>query len=233
MDQDIQSQLDRAKELLQELKDACNTDLLAKDVSGKTKNLSQEVLLKIRHLLDQSIYKFFEKNYLPNLSDKDKKSAKVYFPIVTKKEDLKSVLGRAKMSNLEGNHQNLYKYLESVQPYNQDYLWLMHLSNYSSEKHIRLTPQILKFENETKLGNIMHVGRGAKVSMQNCLVNGIPVDSENINETPLENFDSRLNVQRMTWVSFLYEGTDVNVLGLCSEAVKKGEEIINVILKYT
>jgi len=39
MDQDFQSQLNRAKELLQELENACNTDLQAKDVSGKTKNL--------------------------------------------------------------------------------------------------------------------------------------------------------------------------------------------------
>ncbi len=84
MNDDIQSQLDRAKELLQELGNACDDDLRAKDVSGKTKNLLQEVLLKVKHLLDQSIYKFFEKHYLPNLSKADKKSAKVYFPIVLK-----------------------------------------------------------------------------------------------------------------------------------------------------
>ena len=79
MDEDIQSQLERAKELLQELEKDCNSDLQTKNVSGKTKNLSQEVLLKVRHLLDQSIYKFFEKHYLPNLPDSDKKSARVYF----------------------------------------------------------------------------------------------------------------------------------------------------------
>ena len=127
MDQDIQSQLDRAKELLQALEKACDDDLRAKDVSGKTKNLSQEVLLKVRHLLDQTIYKFFEKHYLSSLSDTDKKSAKVYFPIVSKNGDLKSVLGRAKMSDLETSHQDFYKLIDSVQPYNQDYLWLKYL----------------------------------------------------------------------------------------------------------
>lgn len=87
MDQDIQSQLDRAKELLEELERACKNDLQAKNVSGKTKNLSQEVLLKIRHLLDQAIYKFFERHYLSDLSDSDKRSARIYFPIVSKRED--------------------------------------------------------------------------------------------------------------------------------------------------
>jgi hypothetical protein len=114
MDQDIQSQLDRAKELLQELESTCNIDLQAKEVSGKTKNLTQEVLLKIKHLLDQSIYKFFEKHYLPNLTEADKKSAKVYFPVVSKKEDLKSVLGRAKMGDLETSHQDFYKFRQRI-----------------------------------------------------------------------------------------------------------------------
>ena len=142
MDQDIQSQLSRAKELLRELESACNNDLQAKNVSGKTKNLSQEVLLKIRHLLDQSIYKFFEKYYFPKLSEADKKSARVYFPIVSKKGDLKSVFGRAKMSDIKTNYQDFYKFIDSVQPYNRDYIWLKHLADFASEKHVRLTPQI-------------------------------------------------------------------------------------------
>ena len=100
--------------MLQELEKACHTDLQAKDVSGKRKNLSQEVLLKVRHLLDQSIYKFFEKHYFSSLSDVDKKSVKVYFPIVSEKEDLKSVFGRAKMGGLETSHQDFYKFIDFV-----------------------------------------------------------------------------------------------------------------------
>ena len=79
MDEDIQSQLERAKELLQELEKACDNDLQAKNVSGKTKNLSQEVLLKVRHLLDQAIYKFFEKHYLSSLYALEKMQLKKAF----------------------------------------------------------------------------------------------------------------------------------------------------------
>lgn len=230
MDQDIQSQLDRAKELLQELENACNTDLQAQDVSGKTKNLSQEVLLKIRHLLDQSIYKFFEKHYLSNLSDADKKSAKVYFPIVSKKEDLKSVFGRAKMGDLETNHQDFYKFINSVQPYNQDYLWLKHLADFASEKHIRLTP---KTKTETRRVTVSRGGSsvswGPGVTFgRGVSVMGVPIDPatqmpvpNNITETKVEN-----------WVSFLFEGSDVNVLELCKESVEDGEKIIKKVLEF-
>jgi len=47
----------------------------------------------------------------------------------------------------------------------------------------------------------------------------------------LENFDSRLNVQRITWVSFLFEGTDTNALGLCKRSVEDGEKIIQKVLE--
>jgi hypothetical protein len=230
MDQDIQSQLDRAKELLQELESACNTDLQAKDVSGKTKNLSQEVLLKIRHLLDQSIYKFFEKYYLPNLSDIDKKSAKIYFPIVSKKEVLKSVFGRAKMRDIETNNQKFYEFISSVQPYNQDYLWLKYLADFANDKHIKLTP-----ETKTEIKRVTVSRGGGSVSWGpgvtfggGVSVMGVPIDPatqmpvpNNITETKVEN-----------WVSFLFDGSDVNVFWLCKRSVEDGEKIIKKVLEF-
>lgn len=230
MDQDIQSQLDRAKELLRDMEKACNDDLQAKDVSGKTKNLSQEVLLKIKHLLDQSIYKYFEKHYLPNLSESDKKSARVYFPAVSKKEDLNSVLGRAKMSDLETKHQDFFKFIDSVQPYNQDYLWLKHLANYASEKHIRLTPQV---KTETRRvtvsrgGGAVSWGPGVTFG-RGVSVMGVPIDPTT--QMPVPNNVAETKVEN--WVSFLFEGSDINVLWLCKKSVEDGGKIIKKILEF-
>ncbi|MBU1036889.1 hypothetical protein KKF32_02540 [Patescibacteria group bacterium] len=230
MDQDTQSQIDRAKELLQELEKAYNDELQAKNVSGKTKNLSQEVLLKVKHLLDQAIYKFFEKHYLPNLAEADKKSAKVYFPIVSKKEDLKSVLGRAKMSDLETNNQGFYNFLDSVQPYNQNYLWLKHLASYSSEKHIRLTPQIKTETRKVTVsrgGGSVSWGQGVTFG-GGVSVMGVPIDPAT--QMPVPNNVAETKVEN--WVSFLFKSSDVNVLGLCKKSVEDGEKIIKKILEF-
>lgn len=230
MDQDIQSQLDRAKELLQELESACNSDLRAKDISGKTKNLSQEVLLKIRHLLDQSIYKFFEKHYFPNLSDTDKKSAKIYFPIVSKKEDLRSVFGRAKMSDIETRHQKFYEFISSAQPYNKDCLWLKHLADFANDKHIKLTPQT---KTETKRVTVSRGGGsvswGPGVTFGGGVsVMGVPIDPNT--QMPVPNNVAETKVEN--WVSFLFEGTDVNVLWLCKKSVEDGEKIVKKVLEF-
>lgn len=239
MDQDIKSQLDRAKELLQELEKTCDNDLQAKNVSGKTKNLSQEVLLKIRHLLDQAIYKFFEKYYLLNLSASDKKSARVYFPIISKKEDFKSALGRAKMIDLETSHIDFYKFLDSVQPYNQDYLWLKHLTDYSSDKHIRLTPQTRIETKELRInsggasmslgqGASIQIGHGAMIQIGNAIIPG----GQNINVNNPAQFYGQGNQEIITWVSFQFEGSNVDVFQLCKKSVEDGEKIIKKILEF-
>lgn len=230
MDDNIQSQIDRAKELLRELEKTCKDDLVAKNVSGKTRNISQEVLLKIRHLLDQVIYKYFEKYYLPNLSEVDKKAAKVYFPIVNFKADLKSVLGRAKMGDLETDHPDFYRFLDGVQPYNQDFLWLKQLAEFSSEKHFRLTSQV---KTETKRvivsrdGGSVSWGSGVTFG-KGVSVMGVPIDP--MTQLPVSN--NSVDTKIETWVSFLYEGTSVNVLWLCKKAVEEGEKIIGATLKF-
>ncbi len=230
MDQDIQSQIDRAKELLHELEEACNDDLQSKNISGKTKNLTQEVLLKIRHLLDQAIYKYFKKYYLLTLSEPDKKSAKVYFPIVNKKEDLKASLGRSKMADLETSHSKLYNFLDSIQPYNQDCLWLKHLANFASEKHIGLTPQT---KTETRRVTVSRNGGsvswGSGVTFGGGIsVMGVPIDPTTQMPVPNKVADTRVE----NWISFLFEGSNINVLGLCKKSVEDGEKIIKKILEF-
>ncbi len=229
MDSDIKSQLDRAKELKKELEESYNSDLKSKIVSDKTRNLTQEILTKIRSLLDQAMCKFFEKEIAPSLSNENKNKARVYFPLINKKEYLIPLLGRAEIKNLEISHPTIFSFLESVQPYNANYQWLNDLSKYTRERHIRLTPQMIKEETETILGKGVRVrtsGSG-KVTMRGCLINGIPVNSEDVSKTPLKNFDPRLNVKRTKWISLTFEGTNIDVLQFCSCSIVESEKIIN------
>lgn len=68
MDQDIKSQLDRAKTLFKRLKQSVQADLTEQEISTTTRNLTQEVLLKMNRLFDQSWRVFFTKHYGPKLS---------------------------------------------------------------------------------------------------------------------------------------------------------------------
>lgn len=238
MHQDIISQIERAKELLNDLEISCEKDISAKSVSEKTKNLTQEVLLKMKHVLDQALYRFFEKHISHKLSAKEKRAVRVYFPAVNKKEDLKSVLGRAKMGSLQTDYPDLFNYLDSIQPYNNDFLWLRYLTDFAGEKHIRLTPQT---KNEAK--RMTASTENISVSMpiedpnfsvkqnEKCRVSigGVPVRFTDQGIIPLA---PGLDTKITTWVAFKFEGTNINSLWLCKEAVNKGEKIIEQLFSF-
>ncbi len=229
MDKNFSSQISRAEELLSNLEQSLNKDLTKQDISNRTLNLTQEVLLKIRYLLDQAMYKFFEKRYLPKLSEREAKSARVYFPIVSKKEDIKSVLGRAKMADLETDNPDFYKFIESVQPYSKNYEWLKRFSKFANEKHIRLTPQtkemarrvtVTRGKGSVSWGPGVTFGRGVSVM-------GVPIDPAT--QMPIPNKEVETKVEK--WVSFLFEDSDVNVLWLCRKSVEDGQKIVKKLLE--
>lgn len=230
MDKNFSSQINRAEELLRDLEQSLDNDLEKQNISDKTLNLTQEVLLKMRHLLDQAMHKFFEKHYLPKLSEKEAETAIVYFPIVSKKNDIKSVLGRAKMADLEMDHPDFYKFIESVQPYNKSYEWLKTLSKFANEKHIRLTPQtkkeakrvtVTRGKGSVSWGPGVTFGRGVSVM-------GISIDPAT--QMPIPNKGVETKVEK--WVSFLFEDGDVNVLWLCKKSVEDGQRIVKKLLEF-
>jgi hypothetical protein len=239
IDNDIISQIKRAKVLLSELEISSKKELSKKLVSEETKNLTQEVILKIRHVLDQAFYRFYRKHIFPKLTAKYKKAARrVYFPVVDKKEVLKSKLETPEMGYLKTNYPDCYNFLDSVQPYNKDFLWLKYLAYFAREKHIRLTPQtkteIKRMEVSTEYVNAsmpienpnfsIYQGTNAEVK-----IGGVPVKFTKGGIIPLAR---GLKTKIITWVSFQFEGTEINSLWLCKEAVKKGERIIEELFSF-
>ena len=241
MDSEIESQFERARELLEELKKEHEDNLQNKIISSKSKNLTHEVLTKLRSTLDHAMTIFFEKDIAPTLSIQEKKQAKVYFPVVNSDHALASTLGRAKMSNLKQTNPPVYTYIKSIQPYvNDSYKWLEHLNTYAVEgKHLRLTPQ-KRIESKSLTissnGASMSLGQGATVALGSGarislggkeIMGGQTID---VNSNRIYG-DSDLEVKKEVWVSFLFEGTTINTLGLCEESLIKTKKIVEDFLK--
>ena len=143
MDTELESMLDRADELVVDLEGEYKKCLQLQSVSERAKNLTHEVLEKLRHSLDHAMYIVWEKHVAPTLSEEDKSHARVYFPITNKLSGFRSLLGRGKMSDLEKAHNNIYGFLMSKQPFSSaENRWLAILSeNAALGKHVHLTPQ--------------------------------------------------------------------------------------------
>lgn len=230
---DIESQIDRADELLEELEASVKVDLNSKGVSEKTRNLTQEILVKMRSVFDQTMRKFYEIEIKPALSKSEIKKARVYFPIVPKQSDLLPFLGRGMMKDLDKTHSDVYSLLDSVQPYQTRYAWMEHFKKYANERHIRLTPQkrveskrLVIGDEKTKIsigeGAKIVLGRGASIRVGGKRIFGgqtISTDSKEIRGDP--------GIARMElWVNFLFENSTINSLNLCKTVAVEGRKIV-------
>lgn len=143
MNLEIKSILDRADELLKELEEEYKDCLQTHKITARAKNITHEVLEKLRSALDQTMMRVWEKYISPNLSDQQKKRARVYFPIAGDLNSFHSILGRGSMTNLDKINKKLYDFLLNKQPFTSaDNQWFDLLNKIVAEgKHIRLTPQ--------------------------------------------------------------------------------------------
>jgi len=233
MDTSIQSQFQRAEELLDELEREYKNALTTQEVTDRAKNITHEILLKIRSILDHVFYQYFKKRFAPNLSDEEVKKARIYFPIVNSDQSLKSTLERAKMNDLDRIDPKVYNFIKSIQPYrNSSYKWLELLNRYAVEgKHIRLTPQKKQTQERISVESVtggrvvwdpknVQFGPGVRIF-------GASVDPSTQNIIPIPGVESR----REIWVSFNFEGTNINAFGLCKESLQKSRKLVEKFIK--
>lgn len=234
---DIKSQIERAEELLEELERSANKDLNTKKVSEKTRNLTQEILVKMRSVLDQTMRIFYEIQIEPALSSSGKKKARVYFPIVPKQSDLLPFLGRGMMKDLHKTHSDIYSLLDSVQPYQSGYEWMEHFKKYSNERHIRLTPQKRIESKRLVLGGDkarISIGEGAKITLgkgASISIGGKRIFGGQTISTESKMIVGDPGIAKMEkWVSFNFEKSNINSLSLCKTVVVEGSKIISELL---
>ncbi len=234
MNLEIKSILDRADELLKDLEEEYKDCLQTHTITARAKNITHEVLEKLRSALDQTMMRAWEKYILLNLSDQQKKCARVYFPVAGDLNSFHSTLGRGSMTNLDKINKKLYDFLLNQQPFTStDNQWLDLLNKIAAEgKHIRLTPQKRIESQRIKVTNS---GGGSVSWNPSCVkygskvkVLGAPIDPRTQRIVPTPGITEKLEI----WVSFILEGYEVNALGFCKEACQKARALVEEMVKF-
>jgi hypothetical protein len=224
---DVISLLNKSREDLKKIKIDYKKALLSKNVPDFLKISIKNFLENLRSALDYIARDIYEIKIKPKSKVEIKR---VYFPYGKNSNDFKSRIGSC-LPNLKKIDNRIYTLIESIQSYKKDD-WLYKFCNITNiKKHNLLVPQERIEENETFLGRAVRV-KGGKVAMKDCLINNIPVNSKNINEEPLKNFDPRLNPKRIIWVNFKFKNTDIKVLPFLQKILSEIESFSEKIYSY-
>ncbi len=147
MNSEVKSQIERARELYQELKSECEKRMQEPSVHPRILNLAVEVLSKLRSILDHTGYVVFDFKISPKLSASEIKKTKVYFPISDDEQSFKSQLGRARLLDLQTESPATYKVLHEAQPFtSRIIIGLRYCATYQTKENI--------FNLSTKLGGL-------------------------------------------------------------------------------
>jgi len=228
MDAELRSMLDRADELLVELEEEFSRCLGTQHVSDRARNLTHEILDKLRSSLDQVMRRAWEKSVSPHLSQAERQTARIYFPIGPDMHSFRSTLGRGCMTELATSSPQLHQFLLSKQPFtSEDNHWLRVLSELAAEgKHVRLAPQKREETRRItvtrpKCGTVSWdppvVQFGPGVSIFNA-----PVDPQTQRIVPTPGVTERLEA----WVAFVIDGHEINALGFCRDACAGTRQLI-------
>jgi hypothetical protein len=229
MNPELESMLDRADEILRDLETEYNKCLKAKRVTDRAKNLAPEVLAKLKSVLDHTMRRAWEIYIAPNLSEKTRKSARVYFPIADDLNSLHSILGRWGIKDLDKINKKLYDFLLKQQPFSSDKnRWLVTLAKIAGEgKHVRLIPQKLT----ERIRRIKVTGpAGGSVSWDPSSVKfgvgvsimGTSVDPKTQRVVPTPGVTEKVEIL----LAFIFDSYGVNALGFCREACQKTRALI-------
>lgn len=130
-EEELLSQLERVKELNSDLKKELQNNLASCDVTLKTRNLTEEIFVKLRICLDKLIFYYLNKNNYPvDLS-------KVSFPISKTQNDFNSVITNYGLKNINQIHLQFFSLLLDSQPFSskeKEILTILHEKG-SKEKH--------------------------------------------------------------------------------------------------
>lgn len=221
--EDLLSQLERTRELHRQLYDSCRADLGTSCVSSKTKNITQEIMVKLRSVLDQVWYQIVTKRY-PN----NDKQIKIYFPIVKSGEALSSMLARVQIPKLKEEFPDIYNFIISVQPYYApNNKVLRELVDLSNERHFRLTPHNRKETERVEVSSTVGGGSVSWIPSQVKIngyvrINGVPINPA----TQLPEASPYIKTEVVRYVTFVFDGTETEILSFCNSCIERVYNIV-------
>ncbi len=171
------------------------------------------------------------------------------FPVVYREKDLnlegfeKRLRSKFKGS-LKMKDPALFNYLESIQPYHSDYIWVGHFWKIINDfKHMCLVPQSRietpELEMEYNGLSITVTGKGQSFSLPPntpIFLNEVPIfGGQKItadSEPDQIGCDKRINIKKKIWVNIMFDGTAISVLGLTRKIKDNLPDIVENIYKF-
>lgn len=230
MHENLKATFTRAEELLGELGREQQASLGEASVSTRAQQLTHEVLERLASALDRSATAYWSARVAPSISKDHRQKAKIYFPITESQYDFDDILSKWKWKEVRQDHDEIYQYLLSLQPFSAaGNRWLRILKRLVNKgKHVDLVPQKREVEHHFRVSNkqgaAVEYGPGVQFG-PGVILAGAHVDPKTQRIVPT----AGVTETRKTLVSFKIKDFDMDALGFCQSSIKSTRDIVETI----
>ena len=223
---EVRSQLDRAREMCQDLEAEYAARIREDEVHPRILNLAVDILVKLRSVLDHTASRIFEAKIQPCTTRKIS-SRRIQFPITDSETNFEKWLKESAFGQLAASSPTTLAIIREVQPFARlsQNKWLKDLRDLSNEgKHVRLVPQ----EKHARERVTVKAPFGSTVSWSGATfgpgvrIMGVPVDPSTQNIVPTPGYTSRRDVL----VAFLFTEPHLDALAFLRDAIGKIEGLV-------
>jgi hypothetical protein len=218
MNPNILATLDNADLLIRNLRSEYDECLKKREIPPSVLDLTHTICERLRSVLDRLARSYWDTKISPQITEKQRGAAKVYFPISDDLHSFSSMMGRWNCPEMKTAHAALHDYLYNMQPFvdpNFSSLKTLHeLAN--TGKHIDLVPQveqqkITRIEVKRTGGGSVSYDPRTVTFGSGVWLSGAPVDPSTQRIVPTPGVEEHLEV----WVRFLIKGYNVDGFVFC------------------
>jgi hypothetical protein len=224
----IDSMLQRAEKLLDELYVIYKRDLEIKDISLEAINITHEIIEKCSNVLDQCMAAVFDLDIKPHLTVLPKRGG--YFPAAADEASYRSTMGQWGAPDLQDIAPGLDTRLRALQPFfHPDNKVFGRIRELANKKHTRLVPQQRLEQRRTHVTRPGYgaVSWGPGVTFgQGVSVVGVPIDP--VTQMPAHNIGIEVTVER--WISFHLEEGGEDALAFCRASIAAARRALKSLL---
>ena len=215
----IEALIKRCKDDFSKLKTDYEKSLSEKKISEELKIDIKNIFENLRSCLDYIAHDIVE-SQCPSANPKKK----LYFPIRSSRADFDSCI-KTSYPDLDTNNTPLHDYLESIQPYNKQWLGDFNKLN-NNNKHQDLAEQskseIKRVTVTGQGGGSVSWGPGVKFG-GGVSVMGVPIDPNTQLPVPNKTVETKI----INWVDFRFKETGQSVLPFIDESINQVESIFS------
>lgn len=221
---DVTIILEEAKRQYQNIRK--NYDRALKEKSMDLRVPVKNLMENLRSSLDYMAHDIYESCcQSARLASGNPDPRNIYFPYGLTEQNFRSGVGSS-LPNLLTENADVYNLIESIQPFKCNDNWLYDLCSVLNEKkHDKLKAQIRteteRHHVESEHGSVSIIVNdpNVKITSQPGAVKifGVPAEfsSEGIRTAPSD----KLKHSRITWVSFTFEDTEIDVIGMLEKSM--------------